>query len=358
MSSRLRRTAAVFATGSIVLLLAATALTQARWTKLAPFPEPDEELYGISASGKLYVLGGFGGGKARGAVFEYDPAADRWTKKKPMARPVHHQAMVEYQGKIFLFGGFVFPTSGGGWEPVDNAWEYDPAADTWKALAPLPMKRGSAVVAEVGGKMYLIGGATTVEGSKEVAINGGGPARVLTANEVYDPATNTWQSRAPMALARNHAFAGAVNGKIYVIGGRVGHAFVTVSANTEIVEEYDPATNAWSGLKAKMPTARSGGGWGTYGGRIYVAGGEVATPALVGAFRAVEAYDPASNTWSVLPPMPMPRHGVAGAVVGNRFHLVSGMITSAAAGAGQDPKMEIHTSSHDVIDLPARAGSN
>ena len=57
------------------------------------------------------MLGGFGGGKARGAVFEYDPAADRWTKKKPMARPVHHQAMVEYQGKIYMFGGFVFPST-------------------------------------------------------------------------------------------------------------------------------------------------------------------------------------------------------------------------------------------------------
>ena len=43
---------------------------------------------------------------------------------------------------------------------------------------------------------------------------------------------------------------------------------------------------------------------------------------------------------------------VAGAIIGSRFHLISGMITSAAAGAGQDPKMEIHTSSHDVIELP------
>ena len=348
-----RRVLAVLASSAVILLLTATAFTQGRWTKLAPFPEPDEELYGVAAGGKIHVLGGFGGGKARGAVFEYDPAADRWTKKKPMARPVHHQAMVEYQGKIYMFGGFVFPSSGGGWEPVDNAWEYDPVADSWKALAPLPMKRGSAVVAEVGGKMYLIGGATTVEGSKEVAINGAGPARNLTINDVYDPVSNTWQSRAPMALARNHAFVGAVNGKIYVIGGRVGHAFVTVSSNSEIVEEYDPATNSWSGLKAKMPTARSGGGWGVYNGQIYVAGGEVATPSLVGAFRAVEAYEPATNTWTVMPQMPMPRHGVAGAVLNGRLHLISGMITSAAAGAGQDPKMEIHTSSHDVIELPA-----
>ena len=357
MSSSFRRAFSVLAICSVALLLASTALGQARWTKLAPFPEVDEELYGVTASGKIYVLGGFGAGKPRGLVYEYDPGADRWTKKKPMARPVHHQAMAEYNGKIYMFGGFVFPSTGGGWEPVDNAWEYDPAADSWKALAPMPGKRGSAVAVQVGGKMYVIGGATTVEGSKEPAINGNGPARVVMTNEVYDPATNRWESRAPMALGRNHAFAGVVNGKIYVIGGRVGHAFITVSSNTDIVEEYDPATNAWSGLKAKMPSARSGGGWGTHGGKIYVAGGEVATPELVGAFRAVEAYDAATNSWSKMPPMPMPRHGVAGAILNNRFHLVSGMITSAAAGAGQDPKMEVHTTSHDVIDLPP-SGTN
>ena len=351
MLSLLRRTFAVLATGTFVLMLATATLGQARWTKLAPFPEPDEELYGITANGKLYVIGGFGGGKARGIVFEYDPAADRWTKKKPMALPVHHQAMVEYRGKIYVLGGFVAPSTGGGWEPVDNTWEYDPVADSWKALWPLPSKRGSAVATQVDGKLYLIGGATTVEGSKDVAINGNGPARVVATNEVYDPATNRWESRSPMALARNHAFAGVVGGKIYVIGGRVAHAFVTVSSNTDIVEEYDPATNTWSGLKAKMPSARSGGGWGTLAGKIYVAGGEVATPEMVGAFRAVEVYDAASNSWSKMPPMPMPRHGVAGAILGNRFHLVSGMITSAAAGAGQDPKMEIHTSSHDVIEV-------
>src|SRR5262245_13371614 len=111
MSPMLRRTFAVLAAVSVALLLATTVFTQARWTKLAPFPEPDEELYGISAGGKLYVIGGFGGGKARGIVFEYDPAADRWTKKKPMARPVHHQAMVEYNGKIYVLGGFVAPTT-------------------------------------------------------------------------------------------------------------------------------------------------------------------------------------------------------------------------------------------------------
>ena len=52
------------------------------WKKGAPFPEADEELYGVAANGKLYVFGGWDGGKARGVDYDSDPATDRWTKKR------------------------------------------------------------------------------------------------------------------------------------------------------------------------------------------------------------------------------------------------------------------------------------
>lgn len=104
--------------------------------------------------------------------------------------------------------------------------------------------------------------------------------------------------------ARNHAFAAAVNGKSYVIGSRTGHGFILSATNTDVVEEYDPANDMWSAPKERMPTPRSGGGWGTDGRRIYVAGGEVTTKQLVGAFRGIEAYDPATNSWATLPPCP------------------------------------------------------
>jgi hypothetical protein len=100
-----------------------------------------------------------------------------------------------------------------------------------------------------------------------------------------------------------------------------------------------------------MPTARSGGGYGTDGHRIYCAGGEVTTTQLNGAFRAVEAFDPATNTWSTLPSMPIPRHGVAGAVIGNEFHLVSGMMQTAGALTFMDPQLATYTAVHDVLDL-------
>ena len=144
-------------------LLTAEAHAQAagKWVKLAPFPEPAEELFGVAAGGKMYVIGGLAPGwKPRGLVYEYDPAADKWTKKKPMALSSHHVAVTELNGKIYAFGGFVPPQSGPpAWIPIDNAWEYDPAADSWKALASMPTKRGSPVAAVVGGKIYVIGGA-------------------------------------------------------------------------------------------------------------------------------------------------------------------------------------------------------
>jgi N-acetylneuraminic acid mutarotase len=353
MSSLLRRSLVVITAASVVLLFATTVLAQGSWVKKAPFPEADEEMYGVTAGGKIYVIGGYGvGGDPRGVVYEYDDATDQWTKKTSMPLGVHHGGLVEHNGKIYLFGGFARPTSGSGWMPVTNAWEFDPVADSWTALPPMPTKRGSPLAFVVDGKFYVIGGASTHPGSKDLAITGGGPARSVDTNEMFDPATNTWQTRQTLPTARNHAYGGVVNGKIYFIGGRLGHSFITVTSNTDLVEEYDPATDSWGALKSRMPTARSGGGYATYNGKIYTAGGEVFTPEMAGAFRAVEVYDPATDSWSKLPPMPMPRHGVAMAILNNRLHLISGGITTAAAGAGQDKSMVVHTTSHDVLELP------
>ena len=356
--SRMTRIGGLAASLACVLTLvlgfhpAAKAQVQGlKWEKAAPFPEAEEELYGASANGKMYVFGGFGqGGHPVGMAWEYDPAADKWTKKKNMPIPAHHAAVAEFHGKLYLFGGFTYyavPNQNfGGWEPVSNTWEYDPATDNWKALAPLPTKRGSPVAMVVGDEIYVIGGAAMNEGSKEPAVFAQGPSRSMTTNEAYNPETNKWTPKNPMPTPRNHMYAGVVNGKIYVIGGRIANPFITVASNLDIVEEYDPATDQWGPQKARMPTARSGGGFATYNGKIYVAGGEVQTPQMLGAFRALEAYDPAPNSWSIMPSMPLPRHGVATAFIGNKLHLVSGKITS-----GGGPDVQLATGQHDVLEI-------
>jgi N-acetylneuraminic acid mutarotase len=288
-----------------------------------------------------------------GLVYEYDPPTDKWTKKKPMPLAAHHVAVAELNGKIYHFGGFVLPESGPpAWVPINNAWEYDPAADTWRALAPMPTKRGAAAVAAAGGKLYVIGGGAPLPGDASPSIHPARPHRSLGTVEEYDPATNTWRERTPMPTARNHVAIGGVKGKIYVIGGRLGAAFITaMPGNSDLNQEYDPATDRWT-LKAPMPTPRSAVAFGVHDDRVCVAGGEVQTYEFLAVYRAVECYDPASNTWERLPRMQVPRHGLAGAVVGNRFHLVSGDIQSSIVPR---PKpAEFHVELHDAFEFPSR----
>ena len=312
-----------------------------QWTKVAPFPIPEEELYGSVVSGKFYVLGGFGvGGMAPGLVFEYDPATDRWARKKDMPVKVHHQAQTPLNGKLYVFGGCLQGISGEG--GTTNAWEWDPVADSWRALAPLTVKRCSAVAEQVDGKIYLIGGLEPMENGKGTRVSG--------RNQMYDPATNTWTERSPMPTTRNHAMAGAVNGKIYVMGGRLAAGNIPVTTNIDTVEEYDPATNLWSPVKERMLQVRSGGGWATCNGRIYVGGGEWITREFYAALRAVDAYDPATNTWEALTPMPGAVHGNAMGCIGNKLYTASGKMR---AGGGPDPA----TSGVYVLQLPQRGGT-
>jgi len=315
-------------------LIAPAASAQMKWEKLAPFPEPAEEILGAAAGGKMYVFAGLAPiWKPMGMVYEYDPATNRWTKKNSMPLPSHHVAFTEYHGKIYAFGGFVYPPSGPpAWMPINNAWEYDPSSDTWKALAPMPSKRGSPVAVAVGDRIYVIGGASLLPGATDIAISPATPQESVGTVEEYNPETNTWRERSPMPTPRNHTTAAAVNGKIYVIGGRVGAAFIALASDISVVEEYDPAADKWSAPRSRMPTARSALASGVFDGRIYVAGGEFQDPHMMATFRTVEAYEPASNTWFVLPSMPVSRHGLAAGVIGNRFIVVGGDVQSSGTG--------------------------
>ena len=320
-----------------------TILAQApgRWVtdKFAPLPDPEEEYTAVSANGRLYLIGGNRSGRPQWprVVLEYDLAGNRWTSKKQVPFPGDHMAAAESGGKIYVFGG---QAEGAANKPLNTAWEYDPATDAWKALAPMPSSRTAALAVTAGGRIYVIGGNT------DAGLNVG-------ANDAYDPATSRWESRRPMPTARNHPAGGAVGGKIYVIGGRLAAPNIGgfLSSNTDIVEEYDPATNAWRPM-TKMPTPRSGHGFTTFQGRIYVAGGEGRDSHMDAVYRDVEVFDPAVNDWYKLPGMPTARHGVNLAALGNRLHVIGGHLAFAATGGEA-----LHSPANEVFEFTVNPGS-
>ena len=326
----IRRGAGVCA---IITVAFATLAAQSpgRWLmqKGAPVPSPEEEYWNATADGKLYMMGGNQGGK-NDRVLEYDVAADRWTTKKPAPWSANHMALAEYRGKIYVFGGATV-------ESQPNAlksWEYDPAADSWKELPPMPSKRTASVAVEAGGKIYVIGG------SDEAGLS-------VATNEAFDVATAKWETHRPMTTARNHPAGGAVGGKLYVIGGRLTAANVAnmLSSATDIVEEYDPATDKWRSM-TKMPYQTSGQGWITFGNRIYVAGGELRDAHMDAVFRDFVVFDPAANDWYRLPSMPTARHGVVLTALGNRIHAVAGH--TAFNGNGAEA---LHSNVNEIFEL-------
>jgi uncharacterized protein (TIGR03437 family) len=119
-----------------------------------------------------------------------------------------------------------------------------------------------------------------------------------------------------MPTAGDHLTAQAVNGKVYAIAGRAAEVF---RSN----EEFDPAAGVWT-QRAPIPTARGGLASGVLNNRIVVFGGEGSSGTPQGTFRQNEEYDPATNTWRPLEPMPVPRHGLYGATLDGRILAASG----------------------------------
>jgi N-acetylneuraminic acid mutarotase len=155
---------------------------------------------------------------------------------------------------------------------------------------------------------------------------------------------------ADMKDGRNHAQSATDGQKLYVFGGRgPGSGDSNVVANGFAdVQIYDPATNTWQSSNdpgstlAPLPQARGGGGKAVFfGGEFYVLGGETlngagATPA--GTYDRVDIYNPWTNTWRLGPPMPTARHGIFPVVDLNELFVAGG---GENAGAGQSDVHEI-----------------
>jgi len=324
---------------------AGAASAQGAWRQGPPIPQGANEVVGANVNGSLLVYGGQGTrNEPLGILWKFDPVAGQWTQLKGNPVPVHHATVAAVGSRLYLFGGFRLPGSDKpgwvddgkpkiGWWPEDKAWVYDLDKASWTALPPMPTPRGALASVAVGTKIYVVGGAKVPAGAD--APNGlvpGGPVELLGTLEVFDTVTGTWKSLKPMSLPRNHHSVEVVDGKLYVMGGRVGSSYSGGwSSNVSMTEAYDIATDTWS-ARAPMPTARSGTAIGVVDGRIHVLGGEGWIEEFGGVFRANEAYDPASNTWTKAARMPTPRHGFAAAVIGGRLYAVSGVNNAGGAG--------------------------
>ena len=176
---------------------------------------------------------------------------------------------------------------------TNQVWQYDPATDSWASKAPMPTAVTNVNGACIDGIIYLVGGYT------------GAYSNVF---QIYDTAADSWTA-STWPRSASPAVA-AFDGKLYTFGG------ADAVGNTAVTYMFDPGTGTWNGPLAPVPTARWYAVAATVGDYIYVVGGW--------GLANVERYDPATDSWSAGPSLPAQRQRAFAAWYGDYLYVGGG----------------------------------
>jgi N-acetylneuraminic acid mutarotase len=284
------------------------------WVTLEPMPTARSG-HGVAvADGKIYVIGGQNGEGVLNITEEYDPVTNEWVTKTSIPTARSDFAIAVYQSKIYVIGGTIGPGIVVGESLLTGATEvYDPITDTWEIKTSMPTPRQGLEANVVSDKIYLIGGVRYV---------GGFLHQKFDENEVYDPATDSWTIKAPLPTAVWGYSSAVVDNEIYLIGGgnKTTGGIFPVTLN----QIYTPATDTWD-FGQTIPTglwhADSGVTTGVFAPeRIYVLGGSYYSF----AYNLTQIYDPEVDGWTTGTPMPTPRWSLSVAVVDDELYAIGG----------------------------------
>jgi N-acetylneuraminic acid mutarotase len=241
-------------------------------------------------------------------VEEYDPATNTWIKKADLPTARSYLATSEVNGKIYAIGGW--DDTGGAGGTVE---QYDPVTDQWTRRADMLYGRAFLDTCVVNGKIYAVGGITN-EGEVSIV-------------EEYDPTMNSWIKKTDMPTAISNLSTCVVNGKIYTIGGSTWDNINSARTTLSMVEEYDPVTDTWT-RKSDLPIPTFDTATVVVNGKIYAIGGRgllTQSPrAEVTTLSTIMKYDPATDTWSTVGDMRVPRTALSASVVVDMIYVIGG----------------------------------
>lgn len=197
---------------SSLSLSAGPASANWAWEEVSPSTYPDLG-YAESYNGSIYMIGDW--------IQVYDPVTDNWTVKGSTGLP-----WVAYRGGSTIVGDRIYIVDG-----FIDAQYYNITTNSFIDVVDPPTDRLDFEVAQSGGIIYVLGGWTENNNTSSNVV------------EAYNPANDTWWAVALMHVGRRNAQAVGLDGYIYAIGGFTGLGW---STPVKSVERYDPATNAWT----------------------------------------------------------------------------------------------------------------
>ena len=237
-----------------------------------------------------------------------------WATASPPPAPSYAGMLAANDTIAYLMGGVY----GSRYESL--VFSYSATTNQWRAEASMPAAAGVGSTGAIGfGGAAADNGIVYVAGGENAEHMGG-----MSIFEAYHPVTKTWEALTAMPRPRTRLAAAALNGVLYVGGGQ------TQTSVLGILEAYNVATKSWSEL-APMPTPRSSFALVVANSLLYAIGGNSGTPASPVPSAVVEAYNPATNAWSTLAPMPTPRWGLAASADGTMIYAIGGLTTGTTS---------------------------
>jgi N-acetylneuraminic acid mutarotase len=286
------------------------------WSEAAVAPLARTEAQGAAVDGRLYVFGGYVSWDpfcTTTAGHAYDAGSDSWSELPAMPVAWTHAGAVVDGSTIYFAGGYLNEPNCTRTESATSAvWAFDTTTQAWSStrVPPLPEARGSGGFVKLGRSLHFFGGTDT-------ARNDLGDHWAISLD-----GESTWEPRAPIPNPRSHLAAVEFGGKIYAIGGQHGHESHLVTQDS--VHVYDPATDAWSAATSlPLPVSHTVASTFVVENRILVLGGEKAFGPS-NHLATVLAYEPASDTWSELTPLPAPRNAAVAGVIDGVLYLTGG----------------------------------
>jgi N-acetylneuraminic acid mutarotase len=300
---------------------------QGRWDTLAPIPALPRFYGGMAAArGRLFMIGGvapnkFDNGAERTTVQAYDPASNTWEAIAPLPTPVIMPNVAGVGDQLYVLGAM----------DVTDTFTYDFDTRAWVARKPLPVARGpgGAVVGVWHTTVLLAGGA--VHGQSANDLNTGMRQSSLLA---YETTTDSWTTLPDLPIAVGYALGAVTNDQLWVMGGS------TDFSRTDQVLAYDMNMKKWFAEGVKLPAKISSGAAAVIRGRIFMPSGLEGVSAALKEETLV--FDPPAAFASVAA-IPTPRFGNAAAVVDGKLYVASGLKATPDGSYEPAPNFEVFT---------------
>ena len=90
---------------------------------------------------------------------------------------------------------------------------------TWSAASAMPTGTGDSGVAALDGKIFVVGGSSFYPHIVPSSPDMGSGTWGSSVNYEYDPATDKWRQLAPMPIGLSHVGVVGFNHKLYAFGG-------------------------------------------------------------------------------------------------------------------------------------------